>query len=62
VSNLGDSGGPLVVGDAQTGFTQVGVVSLLSDKPRAPLNAYTSVPSLGGWINAATAALRDGDH
>jgi secreted trypsin-like serine protease len=61
VANRGDSGGPLVVGDAQVGFTQVGVASLLSDKAGRPLNAYTSVRSLRGWIDTATAALRDGD-
>lgn len=58
VANLGDSGGPLLVGDAATGYAQVGVVSLLSDKPRAPLNAHTSVPALRGWIDRATVALR----
>jgi secreted trypsin-like serine protease len=57
VANGGDSGGPLVVEDAQGGFTQVGVVSLLSDKAGRPLNSYTSVPPLGGWIDGAMAAL-----
>jgi secreted trypsin-like serine protease len=60
VANLGDSGGPLVVGDAATGYTQVGVSSLLSDKAKAPLNSYTSLPSVRGWIDRATAALQRG--
>jgi trypsin len=59
VGNLGDSGGPLVVADPNGGFTQVGVVSLLSDRPGRLLNAYTSVPSLRAWIDTASAALRD---
>ena len=58
VANPGDSGGPLVVGDAESGYTQVGVVSLGPDKPDTPLNAYTSVPSLRAWIDKATAALQ----
>ena len=57
MANLGDSGGPLVVGSAEVGFTQVGVASLLSDKPGRPLNAYASVPSQRGWIDRATAGL-----
>lgn len=60
VASIGDSGGPLMVGDPQAGFTQVGVGSLISDKPRRLRNAYTSVPSLGGWIERATAALSRG--
>lgn len=60
VSNLGDSGGPLLVGDPEGGFAQVGVVSLLADKPKAPLNAYTSVPTLQRWIDRAVARLSAG--
>ena len=59
VANRGDSGGPLLVADAQGGFTQVGVVSMISDRPGRPLNSYTSVPSLRGWIDTAAAALSD---
>ena len=60
VANRGDSGGPLVVGDAQAGFTQVGVASLVTDRAGRSLNAYTSVAALRGWIDTASAALRDG--
>jgi secreted trypsin-like serine protease len=58
VATPGDSGGPLLIGDAESGYTQIGVVSLLADKRRAPLNAYTSVPVMRGWIEKAMAALR----
>jgi trypsin len=57
VGSFGDSGGPQLVGHARTGFTQVGVASLLSDKPKTYRNSYTSVASLRGWIDRASAAL-----
>jgi trypsin len=53
----GDSGGPLLIGDAQSGFTQVGIVSLGSDKRGTFLNAFSSVPALRGWIDRGVAAL-----
>jgi secreted trypsin-like serine protease len=57
MANHGDSGGPLLIGDAQTGYTQVGVVSLVSQKPGTRLNDYVSVPVLRAWIDRTMAAL-----
>jgi secreted trypsin-like serine protease len=60
MTSFGDSGGPLLVGDAATGFTQVGLSSLLTDRKRARLNAYTSIAKLRRWVDEASAALLRG--